>query len=453
MNRNQVEVLFYSDKNVDVLLQIIDQQLVSGFGLKISQEEEYLLFEIMRIKYENRTPRKQNENIYQYIRKLNQDTLKTVIEIIKKKLSKQQETIVEDTTDAFEKLQKEREIKPPQQPKVNFTSDIDADNEVIMKNFQRVLENREEEVQQRMQQIKLKTEEELLPTNQNDIQKPFSIEDIKTNVEDKIVKLPDKQYEEIQEYTFMVDSRERQNYSSTNANSYTIQFDKPFKNIVSLELLTTELPITQYVVNDYNNKLKIDSTTITITNGNYTSTELAAEIENKIQADTSDANYYVSVNDITMKFTIYYDGVSPTNDFTLDLSVDNTIAKVIGFNATSQTGAITYTSQNTYDLFGEKYMVMNLNNFASNIVSNQSKLEGAFAKIPLTQPLYSVEYFNYDKLRAFKEFHPPLASLDYLNLEFRTYGGQLYDFNGQDHSLTFLIKTKTYRKNMHEVEM
>ena len=449
MNRNQVEVLFFSDKNVDVLLQIIDQHLISDYGLKISQEEEYLLFEIMRIKYQNRQPMNQNDNIYNYIKKLNQDTLRTVITIIKKKLNDEQQKMNENTSDAFEKLQKEREIKPPQQPKVNFTSDVDENNEVIMKNFQKVLENREEENQQRMQQLKLKSEEELLPTNQNDIQEPFSIEDIKTNVEDKIVKLPEKQYEEIQEHTFMVDSRERKDYSTTNSNSYTIQFDKPFKNIVSLELLTTELPITQYVVNDYNNQLKINSTTITITNGNYTSTELAAEIEDQIQTDMSDLNYSVSANDITMKFTIAH---SSTN-FTLDLSVDNTIAKVIGFTASSQTGALTYTSQNTYDLFGEKYIVMHVNNFASNIVSNQEKLEGAFAKIPLTQPLYSVEYFNYEKLRAFKEFHPPLASLDYLNLEFRTYDGNLYDFNGQDHSLTFLIKTKTYRKNMHEVEM
>jgi hypothetical protein len=451
MNRNQVEVLFYSDKNVDILLQIIDQHLVSDFGLKISQDEEYLLFEIMRIKYENRILKKENENIYQYIRKLNQDTLRTVIDIIKKKLNNQQQKVIEETTDAFEKLQKEREIKPPQQPKVNFTSDIENDNSIIIKKFEKVVEHRDKENQLTEQQLKLKTEEELLPLNQNEVQNIplFSIEDIKTNVEDKIVKLPEKEYEEIQEYTFMVDSRERQNYSTTNSNSYTIQFDKPFKNIVSLELLTTELPITQYVVNDYNNKLKIDSTTITITNGNYTSSELASEIETKIDTTTGDSNYSVSANDITMKFTISH---SSTN-FTLDLSVDNNIAKVIGFNATSQTGALTYTSQNTYDLFGEKYIVMHVNNFASNIVSNQEKLEGAFAKIPLTQPLYSVEYFNYDKLRAFKEFHPPLASLDYLNLEFRTYGGQLYDFNGQDHSLTFLIKTKTYRKNMHEVEI
>ena len=443
MNRNQVEVLFYSDKNVDVLLQIIDQHLTSQYGFKVSQEEEYLLFEIMKIKYDNAEPINKNENIYEYIRELNQETLKTVINIIKKKLNQEVKKINKDPEKEYEKIEKERTIKKEKPKKINFSLETEEDNKVIMKNFEKVLKNREEENQQRMKHLKLKKDEELIPQENND--KPlFNMQDIKTNVEEKIVKLPDEKYEEIQEYTFMVDSRERNNKSSTNPNSYTIQFDKPFKNIVSLELLTTELPITQYVVNDYNNKIKYSTTTYEITKGNYTSTELA----NQIGIDTANEITATS-NDINMKYTLIPDNSS--ND--IDLSIDDSIAKVIGFNETVLSGGTTYLSPNTYDLFGEKYIVMHVNNFSSNIVSNQEKLEGAFAKIPLTQPLYSVEYFNYEKLRAFKEFRPPLASLDYLNLEFRTYDGNLYDFNGQDHSLTFLIKTKTYRKNMQKIDV
>lgn len=445
MNRNQIEVHFFSDKNVDILLQIIDTHLTSEFGYKIKQDEEHLLFEIMKLKYEQRRPIQKNENIFSYVKQLNQDTLKVTLNIIKKKLN--QDRMKQDTSNAYEKIKKERQIKVEKPKEIDFRMNIDEDNEVIKHKFKKVLMDREHEEKNRIK--KLKSEDELVIDKKNE-QPMYQIKDIQPNPEQKVIQsLPEKKYEEIQEHTFIIDSRERNNVSTTNPNSYTIQFDKPFKNIVSLELLSTELPITQYVVNAYNNQLKIDTDTITITKGNYTSSELASELQTQIRNETGDNNYSVSANDITMKFTISHSSTA----FTLDLSIDNTIARVIGFSAISSSGSTSYTSDKTFDLFGERYIVMHVNNFSSNIVSNQEKLEGAFAKIPITVPLFSIEYFIYDKLKAFKQFNPPLATLDYLNLEFRTYDGNLYDFNGQEHSLTFVVRTKTYRKNMQQVEI
>ena len=61
----------------------------------------------MKIKYDNAEPINKNENIYEYIRELNQETLKTVINIIKKKLNQEVKKINKDPEKEYEKIEKE----------------------------------------------------------------------------------------------------------------------------------------------------------------------------------------------------------------------------------------------------------------------------------------------------------------------------------------------------------
>lgn len=435
MNQNRNEIYYFSDKNVDVLLELINSYFIKNYSFQITNTEEELLFEVMKIKFENRRPELPNENFYNYVKELNANTLNTVIKIIKKKLDQEID----------------KKINNQQQKKnIDFSIKLDNNNEEISKKFKEIIDQRNSfnQIQNDNNQtlLPLKSEKELVNIPEKS-QKELKI---KPNPnQDIIQEYPDEKFQEIEEHTFIIDSRERNNYSSTNPNSYTIQFDKPFKNIVELELLSTEIPTTQYVVNSYNNQLNVGGTNITISTGNYSSSELALELQTNIRNDTADSNYSVSVDTNKMKFTVSHS----STPFVLDLSLDNSIAKVIGFSPNSFSSALSHTSDKTFDLFGEKYIVMHVNNFYSNVVSNQEKLEGAFAKIPLTVPLFSVEYFIYDKLRAFKKFTPPLSVLDYLKIEFRTYDGNLYDFNGQEHSLTFIVRTKTCRRNMQQVDI
>lgn len=84
--------------------------------------------------------------------------------------------------------------------------------------------------------------------------------------------------------------------------------------------------------------------TATIPEGNYTASELEAEIESRLE-DTSANNidYTVSYDSSTKKFTIQADGLTQ-----LDLlwANANSASSLLGFDAADDTGALTYTSDN-----------------------------------------------------------------------------------------------------------
>lgn len=91
-----------------------------------------------------------------------------------------------------------------------------------------------------------------------------------------------------------------------------------------------------------------DLLTAIITEGNYTVSELEAEIKSQLEA-TSDNNidYTVSYNSSTMKFTIQ--GASLTRLDILWASGEhntNSASSLLGFDAADDIGALTYTSDN-----------------------------------------------------------------------------------------------------------
>lgn len=93
----------------------------------------------------------------------------------------------------------------------------------------------------------------------------------------------------------------------------------------------------------------VDDLTAIIPEGNYTASELEAEIESRLE-DTSANNidYTVSYDSSTKKFTIQNDG-SLTGLNILWASGTNTAnsaSSLLGFDAADDTGALTYTSDN-----------------------------------------------------------------------------------------------------------
>jgi len=53
----------------------------------------------------------------------------------------------------------------------------------------------------------------------------------------------------------------------------------------------------------------------------------------------------------------------------------------------------------------------------------------------------SLQYFNNSKNYGnIKEFNPILPSIDKLHVSFKDFNGNLYDFNGIEHFLTFAIR-------------
>lgn len=86
------------------------------------------------------------------------------------------------------------------------------------------------------------------------------------------------------------------------------------------------------------------------------------------------------------------------------------------------------------------FLLLEINDF-DRFDSISKNIQNSFAIIPLSD---SIKYFdntkNYGNLKIFK---PILARLNKIHVKFRTFDGNLYDFNGKEHSIVLAISYKT----------
>lgn len=120
--------------------------------------------------------------------------------------------------------------------------------------------------------------------------------------------------------TIAVNSRDRNLANDYDSNSFRWQLRRPLKDIVSIELLNGCIPTDLYNVNTGWNKFTFGEAnltiwTVTLTPGQYTSAQLATELQTQLNGLTGILNTYsVTYSDITKKITIRATG---PNFFTL----------------------------------------------------------------------------------------------------------------------------------------
>lgn len=157
----------------------------------------------------------------------------------------------------------------------------------------------------------------------------------------------------------IISSRDRE-FGTTN------NFSVRMNNITHIEKLSIRkivIPMTWYPINQFNNRLDFNDGTlrpITIPEGVYTASSLAAEIQSLMNASPSALTFTVVFNNVTKKITIN-ETSGPTN-FILDLNISNSIYEIIGFTQSTLSGAATYTGANSVDI--------NQNNHVINVFSN-----------------------------------------------------------------------------------
>lgn len=255
-----------------------------------------------------------------------------------------------------------------------------------------------------------------------------------------------------------------------NDNSYRIDFDE-IRDILVIELMDAQIPITEYIVNESNNVVYFEEvggiTLIAeIPPGNYTATDLAIEIESTMNAVSSVApgngvTYTVSADPISEKFTISsgaigplifdllffggtetYGATQPEYRKERAIYLPRSIGEVIGFKTEDNSGSLIYTSQNRWNLNGEPYIWLFLKE-AEIVKSRDPHQRKAFAKIVLNNPLGTVKYYSHHiDGQYIKHFSPPIGKLAHFTIEFRKRNGDLYNFNGHTNSLTFRMISK-----------
>jgi hypothetical protein len=151
-------------------------------------------------------------------------------------------------------------------------------------------------------------------------------------------------------YMFIVDSARRDTSAYPNPNAYTIAFDAPFRNVTSLELLDATVPRTEYTVESSMNTFAYSVNggapkSLSVTPGDYNLLELSQTISDGLTdglACEPESTPYTR----TSRTRFYCD--SP---FALDMTVPNSIRRVIGFSGTQKTFASTYSGESTQPTF------------------------------------------------------------------------------------------------------
>jgi hypothetical protein len=252
----------------------------------------------------------------------------------------------------------------------------------------------------------------------------------------------------------LVDSRQRDLYRDPNANMYRVGLNQLFENVCAVELVTAEIPHSEYIVTQRNNLLHFqesedDICIAEIEEGNYSPELLRERLEQAmIEASQHDIIYRIRLDKLKNKYSIMSPALYPLQFNLLFVDEDDdgygyrarTIGKLLGFAPTNLYGENEYIGAKSYDFSPDKYILIHCEELMTlgNDLYNQDFL----AKIVLDVPLGETKYFMRSNLNRFVcEFDPPIDYLDGLSLSFRTYDGELYDFRGCENSLTLEIAT------------
>ena len=256
----------------------------------------------------------------------------------------------------------------------------------------------------------------------------------------------------------IIDSRDRLHDDYANPSKYIIKLPDTITNIVNIELIGAEIPKTHYNINEYNNKVEFTVgggtvKTVTIAEGNYTEAELVTALNDD---EVFKASLVISYDTKTRKFSIVKESSNTAttillfegedekyNNKTRKLYRENTMGKVLGYNIENvqiTTNALVGPKQ--ADLNHDKYVMLKIKDLGT-IHGVFMGVEDAFAKIVLDNEFGTIKYLKISDFgrRFIKTFSPPLGKLNDLEIEFRTYDNNLYNFNGVDHCLFFKITT------------
>ena len=211
-------------------------------------------------------------------------------------------------------------------------------------------------------------------------------------------------------------------------------------------------------------KLNSIDFTIGFTNQTYYSNEVNLEFINVTSitstGDTSDQDYniYKLVANNCDFTSIFYkddyfilnDGVGNTysfqvyqikNDKTIfveDLS-GSPVATITALSGQIFQNMSLLLSPNIYQLQIEPVLFLRIKDFW-NFNSTANGAENAYAILPLFQNFFSNTVVNASTLPyggIIKNFNPPLARLPFIDIEFVTADGELFDFRGQENTLVF----------------
>jgi hypothetical protein len=267
--------------------------------------------------------------------------------------------------------------------------------------------------------------------------------------------------------TVEVNSIDRSRTVSYSTNDFRWEFRRPLKDIVSVELVSGCIPADLYNVTEHWNKFVFGEIgqnieTLALTPGQYTPTNLAAEVQGLLNGIVGRVNTYsVTYSDITKKITVRATNVPP-NDFMFYFQTGQPHTDQVNFN----TGAIEsincpaklmgFDSQNTLSVagvivppfrvdvdYGIKRLYLHINADNSKELSRIEVGSGrrdCFHILFLSDRNNGFYNLNRDTYMPIYYSAPaPITRMSYMTISLRDEFFRLVDLGNHEYSLVFEI--------------
>lgn len=258
--------------------------------------------------------------------------------------------------------------------------------------------------------------------------------------------------DKIKYFNMVIDSRQRNVSKYPTPSKYTLYIDEPMSDVVTVELMSANVPFSRYMIHSRNNQLHYklsgneNEEYVTIPVGDYTESELVAQIDTLLTTATAGitATYEPRTRKVSFlssaSFTMLFKG--DTYAFSkeeMDSRMkDNSIGHVLGFKPEDGVSDVSnqVVGQFPINLRSDDYICMKLKD-VKLYKSNAPALNDAFAIINKNPDISNLNYTE----SLSKRLNPPLASLSKLEITFLDFNNNLYDFNNMNHKLELKIGT------------
>ena len=152
-------------------------------------------------------------------------------------------------------------------------------------------------------------------------------------------------------HTLDIDSGERDPISYPNPADYVVTLKSPIYDVTKISMISARIHNSQFLINERNNTFTINSTTVSIPNGNYNGKDLASNVVQESSGILTSSSFDKDTNAITFNggsnFTFkFYTGINGYNTYVSGKTTPHDILGLPANDITSTTNTITTGSVN-----------------------------------------------------------------------------------------------------------
>lgn len=259
------------------------------------------------------------------------------------------------------------------------------------------------------------------------------------------------------------DTRFRENYYATKSTDFKCKIPDRLTNVISMQLAAFEFPTSYFIINEsldnnFFNYQIIDSgnvaeiKTITVQSGNYSHTELIAQINDAITNNGDNIVFEVDITNLgsgtgktiirnqnTNIINIYFDRDRNGNNDETPLPLK--FGWILGFRNNEYIGNKDYVSEGMYDDHGSRYIYLAINDHNNNTfdtytsVFNSSILnKNILARVSLKTPSFHI--LNETGMQLVTEPRKYLGpvNISTFNVQILDEFGRVLNINNMDYS-------------------